>query len=359
MSLSKYYDFSQHESSHYDKGIDASYGAIIVTKAYDEVLIIAGGDVKRGDRFWGFPKGHREDGETNAQAAIREVKEETSAEIEEADFLLNEKGDKPKTFTLEFPWESGSDISKFHIYKTKKKQKEHPGEKHRPYINKSGKIKRRIELYLVPVPKDKFTPTPQPEDGVQIAEWLTWEEAHKHMAESKSNHLEMLHDAFDYLKSIKRIAKDKKLPSISADHKKAINRRLDDQRKLMKKPLKKWPADMQPNGWEAALAALEKGEILDDPAQYANDENKKSGEKVKLDNGDEIIIEDDAEEGESLTVGGGSLDDMHFLWLWAFVLLGLIIIIFAVHHSWTASWASGGPDCLYSKVGEDEIAVSI
>jgi len=32
--------------------------------------------------FWGFPKGHLEEGETNEQAALREVKEETGLEAD-------------------------------------------------------------------------------------------------------------------------------------------------------------------------------------------------------------------------------------------------------------------------------------
>ena len=34
----------------------------------------------RGDRYWGFPKGHAEENETPLQSALRELKEETNLE---------------------------------------------------------------------------------------------------------------------------------------------------------------------------------------------------------------------------------------------------------------------------------------
>ena len=50
-----------------------SYGAVVIEDG--EVLLIDGG------RFWSFPKGHIEDGETPEQTAVREVYEETGIKI--------------------------------------------------------------------------------------------------------------------------------------------------------------------------------------------------------------------------------------------------------------------------------------
>ena len=38
--------------------------------------------IKQHQGFWGFPKGHVEDGETEEETAAREVKEETNIDVE-------------------------------------------------------------------------------------------------------------------------------------------------------------------------------------------------------------------------------------------------------------------------------------
>lgn len=50
-------------------------GCIIVQN--DKILLI-----RQMSGMWGFPKGHVEEGETEEQTAIREVKEETNIEVE-------------------------------------------------------------------------------------------------------------------------------------------------------------------------------------------------------------------------------------------------------------------------------------
>ena len=50
-------------------------GCVIIEN--DKVLLI---QQKKG--HWGFPKGHMENGETEVQTAIREVKEETNLDVE-------------------------------------------------------------------------------------------------------------------------------------------------------------------------------------------------------------------------------------------------------------------------------------
>lgn len=53
---------------------EKSCGAIIILD--NKVLM-----VQQQKGFWGFPKGHVEDGETEVETAIREVKEETNVDI--------------------------------------------------------------------------------------------------------------------------------------------------------------------------------------------------------------------------------------------------------------------------------------
>lgn len=54
---------------------EKSCGAIVINE--DKVLLI-----HQYNDVWGFPKGHMESGETEAETAIREVKEETNVDIE-------------------------------------------------------------------------------------------------------------------------------------------------------------------------------------------------------------------------------------------------------------------------------------
>ena len=57
--------------------VDFASGGIAIHK--DRVLIVKNkpDPTRGGDGYWGFPKGHLEEGETPIQAAIREVQEET------------------------------------------------------------------------------------------------------------------------------------------------------------------------------------------------------------------------------------------------------------------------------------------
>lgn len=52
------------------------------------------------DGFWGFPKGHVEENETELQTAIREVKEETNLDV---------KVDERKRYIIEYLTEEGSE----------------------------------------------------------------------------------------------------------------------------------------------------------------------------------------------------------------------------------------------------------
>lgn len=247
--VNKYYDFSKHEASHYDK-YEESFGAIVVAKSYDKVLLVSSGP--DNDMHWGFPKGHRNDGENNVGAAIREVKEETDVSIDMGDFILDEKGE-PLTFCIEYPWRYGEDVLIYHISKVIDKQKNAPSE--RPYWNRTGPLKKKITLYLVPVEMDRFKIKSE-DDGVSRVEWVTWEDAFKKMSKKPSNHIEALVDAFDALQKMKKIAKDKQLPKISPKLKADIKARLDNESKMLGQPINKWSKDKQPKNWEQILADM-------------------------------------------------------------------------------------------------------
>ncbi len=59
---------------------ETSCGALVVNKngSSNKILLIR----NRGGNYWGFPKGHREEGETLEETALREIREETGLEIE-------------------------------------------------------------------------------------------------------------------------------------------------------------------------------------------------------------------------------------------------------------------------------------
>lgn len=62
--------------------LDQSYGVIPLQKEdgqWNVFLIHQYGS--RGDLFWTFPKGHQEEGETPAEAALRELYEETGLSV--------------------------------------------------------------------------------------------------------------------------------------------------------------------------------------------------------------------------------------------------------------------------------------
>lgn len=58
---------------------EKSCGAVVVKKDNDEIKFLI---IKQHDNHWGFPKGHVEDGETEEQTAVREIKEETNIDVE-------------------------------------------------------------------------------------------------------------------------------------------------------------------------------------------------------------------------------------------------------------------------------------
>ena len=63
---------------------EKSCGCIVLKN--DKVLLIGAKD-DDGKLFWSFPKGHQDDGETDAETAVRETKEEVGLDVE----IIDEK----------------------------------------------------------------------------------------------------------------------------------------------------------------------------------------------------------------------------------------------------------------------------
>lgn len=307
--ISKIYDFSKHETSHYDKH-EEGFGAVIVAKSFDKVLIIATGPPE--DRSWEFPKGHRNDKETPVHAAIREVKEETDVIIDDGDFVLDEKGD-PIILKIEFPWQYGNDILTHHISRIIEKQKDNPTE--RPYWNSTKPMKKCISLYLAPVEMDRFKPKAQESDGVVIAQWASWDEAHKLMLDSKSIHITALHEAFNILKGLKRISKNKDLPVLTRPQLAAISKHIDEKKKLMIKPISQWPKEKQPKKWAETVDEIE--EIHEENTEEISDAEE-SVENVE-----------GGDENEKNTIAQ-NWNPLIYLALGMFLVAFLILIIFLV-----------------------------
>ena len=58
---------------------EKSCGAVVIKEDEDGIKFLI---IKQHDENWHFPKGHVEDGETEEQTAIREIKEETNIDVE-------------------------------------------------------------------------------------------------------------------------------------------------------------------------------------------------------------------------------------------------------------------------------------
>lgn len=58
---------------------EKSCGAVVIKNENNELKFLI---IKQTDGYWGFPKGHVEDGETEIETAIREIKEETNIDVE-------------------------------------------------------------------------------------------------------------------------------------------------------------------------------------------------------------------------------------------------------------------------------------
>ncbi len=58
--------------------VEKSCGAIVFTREHGEIKYVI---VRSLEGYYGFPKGHVEDGETEQETAVREIKEETGLDV--------------------------------------------------------------------------------------------------------------------------------------------------------------------------------------------------------------------------------------------------------------------------------------
>lgn len=90
---------------------ETSCGCVIFDKeSHNKVLVI----YEKDRNFWGFPKGHIEEGETETQTALREVKEEVGIDVKildekyryETNYIIKDKQvDKTSIFYIAEPIE--------------------------------------------------------------------------------------------------------------------------------------------------------------------------------------------------------------------------------------------------------------
>ena len=57
---------------------EKSCGAVVIKKEEDKIMFLL---IQQHDEYWHFPKGHVEEGETEEETAIREIKEETNIDV--------------------------------------------------------------------------------------------------------------------------------------------------------------------------------------------------------------------------------------------------------------------------------------
>lgn len=83
---------------------EKSCGCIIIKN--DKVLLV----YEKNRNFWGFPKGHMEEGESEIQTALREVKEEVGLDVKidvnkkyTLNYIINNEIDKTSIFYIANP----------------------------------------------------------------------------------------------------------------------------------------------------------------------------------------------------------------------------------------------------------------
>lgn len=159
---------------------EVSVGLVpIDEKNHDMVLL-----TKSKSGFWGFSKGHPDDGEDEKTGAIRENKEEIGLKVKEKD-LWGE-------FTLEDNMEIDEKMLRRHLIKM-------IGKKEQPHVNKVGTSKRLMVFFGVYVSNSQKLKVDDSE--VIGIKWCTVDEAKQMMTESKSNQIKILEDVIEYMKS--------------------------------------------------------------------------------------------------------------------------------------------------------------
>lgn len=143
-----------------EKREDRAAGIIPVHKqAGGELLFCI---VHEADGHWGFPKGHREEGESDEQAARRELQEETG--IESVDLI--------------------SDVQFRESY---------------PFVREEGKIEKTVTYFLGLVSSMKSATNDAFKAEIPEYRWLSCEEAKKTLTYPEAR--KVLDEVWEYLKS--------------------------------------------------------------------------------------------------------------------------------------------------------------
>lgn len=192
------YPWSKHEAEHY-QDYEKSYGLIIISSIpvhgnSGNLKILLG----QTDNRWGFSKGHRNDGETPQQAAIRETYEEWGIVIAPEQLIPG------LSFTLEQDMHYTPARHKKHIKKILKRQA--AGEIHeRPYWNKPGNVKKIVTFWVAQIPEhtpeelavifNNHHAMPGDYEVLQKIAWVPMTEAVLLMETCGSRHLAVLRQA--------------------------------------------------------------------------------------------------------------------------------------------------------------------
>jgi len=120
---------------------DESFGVILLRKQEYDVLVLLVQHIEQHGGHWAFPKGHKENGESDLGAAVRELEEETG--IQQVSLL-------PSTRY----------------------------EEHYNFITHNQRIEKKV-TYFIGWVKDS-TVTIQPSEIADCA-WLSFEEAHQRL----------------------------------------------------------------------------------------------------------------------------------------------------------------------------------
>ena len=148
---------------------ETSAGAVLYKKQNNDFLFLLVYSKRNGE--WGFPKGHIEKGETEIEAAIREISEETGLVVNEEDFLKDFRFADTYKIKGTLPETKGKIIDKTSVY------------------------------YLCGVKNDCNNMTKKEDEEISEMKWMSFEEAINYLKYSKQK--EMLKIAKQTLEDLK------------------------------------------------------------------------------------------------------------------------------------------------------------
>lgn len=137
---------------------DASFGAVVLTTT-NAVLLIK--QLSQNGNYWALPKGHKDVGETDEQAAIREVNEECGTELKTEQLVPG-------------VWHKESYKYRGPIHgDVWTKHASYPNESKRPIV-----LYDKVVAYGIALIKEELPVKPQVDEVEEVA-WFPYEEALK------------------------------------------------------------------------------------------------------------------------------------------------------------------------------------